>query len=80
MGIVSSCNQSRRSGVADWLMSEFQRISLHCLQWFFLCFIIANPGLSYDAWAAVWPDLDAYFTLMLCFSIGAHAWGLACGQ
>lgn len=73
--MVKSVTSFGRSGVYDWMVQRVSAVVLALYTLFLLGFFIANPGLEFATWQALfgmtWVRI---FSLMTLIALGAHAW------
>ncbi|HAZ79114.1 MAG TPA: succinate dehydrogenase, hydrophobic membrane anchor protein [Porticoccaceae bacterium] len=78
--MVTSVTSFGRSGLSDWLVQRVTAIVMALYVFFIVAFLLVNPDLDYNQWAALHESLPMrMFSLLTMISIAAHAWiGMWC--
>lgn len=73
--MVTAVTSLGRSGLSDWIIQRFTAVIMAAYTVFIVAFLLANPGVGYEEWSALFSQLWVrVFTLLVILSIVAHGW------
>lgn len=72
--MVSVTNPTR-SGLLDWIVQRVSAVVLAAYFIFLIGYLIANPGMGYAQWHALFANHGMrIFSLLALTALGGHAW------
>jgi len=75
MDMVTNVTNLSRSGLYDWMAQRVSAVVLAAYFIFLIGYLIANPGLGYAQWHALFANnAMRIFSLLAFVALGAHAW------
>lgn len=73
--MVTNVTNLSRSGLYDWMAQRVSAVVLAAYVLFLLGFLIANPGLTYVEWQALFSqNWVRIFSLLTLVALSVHAW------
>lgn len=73
--MVTAVTSFGRSGLYDWLIQRVGGVVMAAYVIFILAFILLTPGLTFEAWSALYDQLwMRVFSLLTLISFVTHAW------
>ena len=73
--MVTNVTNFSRSGLYDWMAQRVSAVVLAAYVVFLLGYIVANPGMGYAEWHALFSNnAMRIFSLLTLVALSAHAW------
>ncbi|MDP3976605.1 MAG: succinate dehydrogenase, hydrophobic membrane anchor protein [Pseudomonas sp.] len=73
--MVTNVTNFSRSGLYDWMAQRVSAVVLAAYVVFLLGYIVANPGMGYAEWQALFSNnAMRIFSLLTLVALSAHAW------
>ncbi|AQZ96127.1 succinate dehydrogenase, hydrophobic membrane anchor protein [Halopseudomonas phragmitis] len=73
--MVTNVTNLSRSGLYDWMVQRVSAVVLAVYVLFLLGWMVANPGLTYEAWHGLFSqNWMRIFSLLTLVALSAHAW------
>jgi len=73
--MVTNVTNFSRSGLYDWMAQRVSAVVLAAYFLFLLGYLIANPGLEYTQWHALFSaNWMRIFSLLALVALSVHAW------